>query len=50
MNTESIINLVILIVVLYLAFRIGTVLLKVLLGLLAIALVIWLFRGLLGVP
>jgi hypothetical protein len=50
MNTESIINLVILIVVLYLAFRIGTVLLKVLLGLLAIALVIWLFRGLLGAP
>jgi hypothetical protein len=41
-------SLVVLIVVIYLAFRIGAVLMKVLLGLLAIALIAWLIAGLFG--
>jgi hypothetical protein len=51
MNLENVINVVILIVVLYIAFRVGAVVLKVLLGLLAIALVVWLVQRLVtGMP
>lgn len=41
-------GLIVLIVVVYLAFRIGAVLMKVLLGLLALALIAWLVAGLFG--
>ena len=45
---SEIVSLVVLIVVVYLAFRIGAVLMKVLLGLVALALVVWLIAGLFG--
>lgn len=44
----DVISLVVLIGVLYLAFRIGAVLMKVLLGLLALGLLAWLVMGLFG--
>lgn len=44
----DLLSLVFLIVVIYLAFRIGAVLMKVLLGLLALALIAWLLTGLFG--
>ena len=50
MTTENIVSIVVLIVVLYVAFRIGAVVLRILLGLLAIGIVIWLVSGLLGAP
>jgi hypothetical protein len=46
MDLGEVLNLVVLVVVIYLAFRIGAVLMKVVLGLLAIALVWWLVTGL----
>lgn len=46
MDTSNLLNLVIVIVVAYLAFRVGAVLMKVLLGLVAIALLVWLIMGL----
>ncbi len=42
------ISVVVLIVVIYLAFRIGAVLMKVLLGLVALALIAWLVAGFFG--
>lgn len=48
MDVAALLNVVILIVVVYLAFRVGAVLMKVLLGLLAIGLVVWLIAGLVG--
>lgn len=42
MQIENIVTIVVLIVVLYLAFRIGAVVLKIVLGLAAVALVVWL--------
>ncbi len=42
MNLQSILSLIVLIVILYVAFRVGAFLIKVLLGLAAIGLVIWL--------
>jgi hypothetical protein len=44
----DVVGIVVLIVVVYLAFRIGAILMKVLLGLLALALVAWLIAGLFG--
>ncbi len=44
----DVVGLIVLIVVVYLAFRIGAVLMKVLLGLLALALIVWLIAGLFG--
>lgn len=44
----DVVGLVVLIVVIYLAFRIGAILMKVLLGLLALALIVWLVAGLFG--
>jgi hypothetical protein len=44
----EVVSLVVLIVVVYLAFRIGAVLMKVLLGLLALGLIAWLIVGLFG--
>lgn len=46
MTAMEIVNLVVVIVVAYLAFRIGAVLMKVLLGLVAIGLLVWLILGL----
>ena len=46
MTGSEILNLVLLIVVAYLAFRIGAFLMKGLLGLLAIALLVWFVMGL----
>ena len=48
MDVAAVLNVVILIVVVYLAFRVGAVLMKVLLGLVAIGLVVWLVAGLVG--
>lgn len=48
MDVAAVLNVVILIVVVYLAFRVGAFLMKVLLGLLAIGLVVWLVAGLVG--
>ena len=44
----DVVGLIMLIVVVYLAFRIGAILMKVLLGLLALALVAWFVAGLYG--
>jgi hypothetical protein len=44
----NVLNVLILIVVVYLAFRVGAFLMKVLLGLLAIGLVFWLVSNLVG--
>jgi hypothetical protein len=46
MDLGEILNLAVLIVVIYLAFRIGAVLMKIVLGLVAIALVWWLVSSL----
>ena len=48
MDPTSIVNVVVLIIVAYVALRVGAVLMKVLLGLIAIALLIWLLAGLFG--
>lgn len=48
MEATSLLNLLVLIAVVYLAFRVGAFLMKVLLGLLALALVVWLVAGLFG--
>ena len=48
MDPIGLLNLVVLIVVVYVALRVGAVLMKVLLGLVAIALLIWLLAGLFG--
>lgn len=48
LTVTDLFSLVALIVVIYLAFRIGAVLMKVLLGLLALALIAWLIAGLFG--
>jgi len=44
----SVLNVVILILVIYLAFRVGAIVMQVLLGLLAIGLVIWFVARLVG--
>lgn len=48
MDPSNLVGLIVLIVVIFLAFRIGAFLMKGLLGLLAIAIVIWLVMRLLG--
>ena len=48
MDPMGIVNLLVLIVVVYLAFRVGAFLMKVLLGLIALALVFFLVARLLG--
>lgn len=48
MEAMSLLNLLVLIAVVYLAFRVGAFLMKVLLGLLALALIVWLVVGLFG--
>lgn len=48
MSLESIIGIVVLVVILFVAFRIGAVLMRLALGLLAIGIVIWLIMGLLA--
>jgi hypothetical protein len=51
MTAEEIIGIVIVIVLLFVAFRIGAILMRVLLGLLAIGIVVWLLSRLLaGTP
>lgn len=47
MDISDVLGWVVLVVLIFLAFRIGAFLMKVLLGLLAIALVVWLVGGLL---
>jgi hypothetical protein len=47
-DVATVLTVVVLIVVVYLAFRVGAVLMQVLLGLLAIGLVVWLVAGLVG--
>jgi hypothetical protein len=47
-DLADVLNILILIVVVYLAFRVGAVIMKVLLGLLAIGLVVWFVAGLVG--
>lgn len=46
MNAENLIGIVIVIVVLFFAFRVGAMLMKLLLGLVAIAVVVWLVSNL----
>jgi hypothetical protein len=48
MDVAAVLNVVVLIVVVYLAFRVGAVLMKVLLGLLALGLAVWFVAGLVG--
>lgn len=48
MDLSSIVGIVVLIVVVFLAFRIGAFLMKGLLGLLAIAVIVWLVARLVG--
>lgn len=48
MDLSNILGLVVLIVVVFLAFRVGAFLMKIFLGLLAIAVVIWLLSSLFG--
>lgn len=48
MNLSNVLGIVVLIVIVFLAFRIGAFLMKGLLGLLAIAVVIWLLVSLFG--
>lgn len=50
MDPADILNVVVIIAVAYLAFRIGAVLMKVLLGLVAIGLIVWLIMSLVGEP
>jgi len=47
-DVAAVLNVVVLIVVVYLAFRVGAIVMKVLLGLLAIGLVVWFVAGLVG--
>jgi hypothetical protein len=47
-GTMDILGLVVLLVVIFLAFRVGAFLIQVLLGLLALALVVWLVSRLFG--
>jgi len=47
-DVAAVLNVAILIVVIYLAFRVGAFLMKVLLGLLALGLAVWLVMGLFG--
>jgi hypothetical protein len=47
-DVEGVVGLAILIVVLYVAFRIGALILRIVLGLLAIAVVIYLAQSLFG--
>ncbi|MDZ7708388.1 MAG: hypothetical protein U5J97_10965 [Trueperaceae bacterium] len=48
MDLMNIVNIAVLIIVVYVALRVGAVLLKVLLGLIAIGLAVWLIAGLFG--
>ncbi len=48
MSPTELLQLIIVIALAYVAFRIGAVLMKVLLGLVAIAVLVWLVTGLLG--
>lgn len=48
MDVSNIVGVVVLIVVIYVAFRVGAFLMKGLLGLLAIGLVLWLVMSLFG--
>ena len=48
MDLTGVLGWVVLIVLVYVAFRVGAVVLKVVLGLLAIGLVVWLVQGLLA--
>lgn len=48
MEMTEIVSIVVLIVVVYVAFRIGAVLMKVLLGLVALGLIVWLIAGSFG--
>lgn len=50
MNLESLIALVLLIVILYIAFRVGALLMRLALGLLAIGVVAWLVMRLVAAP
>ncbi len=50
MNPESLIALTVLIVILYIAFRVGAVLMRLALGLLAIGIVAWLVMRLVAAP
>lgn len=47
---ESVLGFIVLIVVLYIAFHIGAIILRILLGLFAIGILAWLIMGLLGGP
>lgn len=48
MDLSNVLSVAVLIVLIFLAFRVGAFLMKVLLGLLAIAVVIWLVSSLFG--
>jgi hypothetical protein len=48
MTIESLLGLVVLIVILYVAFRVGAVLMRLALGLLAVGIVVWLIMGLMA--
>lgn len=48
MDWSNVLSVIVLIVVIFLAFRVGAFLMKILLGLLAIAIVVWLVAGLFG--
>jgi hypothetical protein len=48
MELTDVLGWLVLIVLVYVAFRVGAVVLKVVLGLLAIAVVVWLIQGLLA--
>jgi len=48
MSATELLQLIAVIVLAYVAFRIGAVLMKVLLGLVAIAVLVWLVTGLVG--
>ena len=48
MEMTDVVSIIVLIVVVYVAFRIGAVLMKVLLGLVALGLIVWLIAGLFG--
>jgi hypothetical protein len=48
MELTDVLGWIVLIVLVYVAFRVGAVVLKVVLGLLAIAVVVWLIQGLLA--
>lgn len=48
MTIESLLGLVVLIVILYVAFRVGALLMRLALGLLAVGIVVWLIMGLMA--